>query len=206
MRLFILSDSPPEKDVQWSDQGMLASYKFVQKLYLLNEKINKIMKKEKKDDSSELSKYINQYLSKIEKNLSNFNYNVIIANIHEAYSFLYKITNSEIFFSNLKDEYSKFLISIIPVMPHLANECLEKLSINTSSWPTLDKKYLIEDIVAVVVQFNGKKRGIIEVKKDTAEKDLIYNIKKSKAFEKFLKNNKIKKYFYVKNRLINILI
>ena len=72
VRLFILSDSPPEKDVQWSDQGMLASYKFIQKLFLLNEKIKKISKFQETNKSDDLSKYINQYLNKIEKNLNNF--------------------------------------------------------------------------------------------------------------------------------------
>ena len=95
VRLFILSDSPPEKDVQWSDQGMLASYKFIQKLFLLNEKIKKISKFQETNKSDDVSKYINQYLNKIEKNLNNFQYNVIIANIHEAYTYLFKITNKE---------------------------------------------------------------------------------------------------------------
>ncbi len=206
VRLFILSDSPPEKDVQWSDQGMLASYKFVQKLYMLNEKILKLIEKEKKEESIKLSKFINQYLNKIEKNLANFNYNVIIANIHEAYSFFYKLSNNEINFSNLKNDYSKFLITIMPVVPHLASECLEKLNMKSNSWPNLNKKYLIEENITIVVQFNGKKRGTIEAIKDVSEQNLIKDIQNSKPFDKFLKENKIKKYFYVKDRLINILI
>ena len=206
VRLFMLSDSPPEKDVQWSDQGMLAAYKFVQKIFSLNEKILNILTKEKKETSNELSKFINQYLHKIERNLSNFNYNVIIANIHEAYSFFTQISNKEENFSNLKDDYSKFLISITPVVPHLSNECLEKFDVNVHSWPSIDEKFLIEENIIVVIQFNGKKRGIIKVKKDISEKNLVKEIKKSKNFDKYLKDNKIKKHFYVKNRLINFLI
>ena len=78
VRLFILSDSPPEKDVQWSDTGMLASYKFIQKLFLLNEKIKSIICKEKTKVSEEVAKFINQYLKKLERNLSNFHYNVLL--------------------------------------------------------------------------------------------------------------------------------
>ena len=95
VRLFILSDSPPEKDVQWSEQGMLASYKFIQKLFTLNEKIKSINNSKLSDISFELSKFINQYLYKIEKNLDNFHYNVIIANIYEAYSFFSQLVKSE---------------------------------------------------------------------------------------------------------------
>ncbi len=206
VRLFILSDSPPEKDVQWSEQGMLASYKFIQKLYLLNEKVKNIKNKKKDNISEEISKYINHYLYKIERNLNNFQYNVIIANIHEAYTFFSKIISKNENFSNLIEEYSKFLVSITPVLPHLANECLSQLNINKHSWPKIDEKLLIEDNISIVVQFDGKKRGVITVKKDILEEDLVNEILKSKTFDKFLKGIKIKKKFYVKNRLINFLI
>ena len=206
VRLFILSDSPPEKDVQWSEQGMVASYKFVQKIYSLNEKIKNINNQEKTGYSIELSKFVNQYLSKIERNLSNFHYNVIIANIHEAYGFLNQITTKNQNFLNLVEDYSKFLISITPVVPHLASECLSQFNIKNYSWPNIDSKLLIEENVKIVVQINGRKRGIINSKKDISDLELVKELKNSKDFDKFLKENKIKKYFYVKNRLINILV
>ena len=206
VRLFILSDSPPEKDVQWSDQGMLASYKFIQKLFSNHEKIKLISKKHTQNSSIELSKFINQYLNKIERNLSNFHYNVIIANIHEAFSFFAQICKKGENFDNLIKDYSKFLISISPVMPHFANECLEELKIENYNWPKIDPRYLIEENVNIVIQINGKKKGIFKVKKDTAEKAIINEVLKSKNFDKLIKDNKVKKYFYVKNRLINFLI
>tara|TARA_B100000003_G_scaffold208303_1_gene228175 strand:- start:126 stop:2660 length:2535 start_codon:yes stop_codon:yes gene_type:complete len=206
VRLFILSDSPPEKDVQWSEQGMLASYKFIQKLFALNEKIKNISNLKKEEKSDNLSKYVNLHLSKIEKNLENFHYNVIIANIHEAYTFLNKICSSNINYANLLNEYSKFLISIVPVLPHFANECLTNLKINEYSWPKIEKNFLVEENVSIVVQFNGKKRGVINIKKDLAEEEVVNEIINSKSFDKFIKENTIKKRFYVKNRLINFLI
>ena len=206
VRLFILSDSPPEKDVQWSDQGMLSSYKFVQKLFTLNEKIKSIKNNDKTKPSVELSKFINQYLLKIEKNLSNFSYNVIIANIHEAYAFLYQLSKKELNYENLTEDYIKFLVSISPVVPHLSSECLNQLNINKYEWPEINEEFLIEENVSVVVQFNGKKRGIIDIKKDSPEEDLVKEIFESKTFDKYLKNNTIKKQIYVRNRLINFLI
>ena len=206
VRLFILSDSPPEKDVQWSDQGMLSSYKFVQKLFTLNEKIKSIKNNDKTKPSLELSKFINQYLLKIEKNLSNFSYNVIIANIHEAYAFLYQLSKKELNYENLTEDYIKFLVSISPVVPHLSSECLNQLNINKYEWPEINEEFLIEENVSVVVQFNGKKRGIIDIKKDSPEEDLVKEIFESKTFDKYLKNNTIKKQIYVRNRLINFLI
>ena len=206
VRLFILSDSPPEKDVQWSDKGMVSAYKFIQKLFLLNSRIGIISNKEKIKSSIKLSKFINQHLNKIEKNLSNFHYNVIIANIYEAYTFFNQIIKREENYENLVSDYSKFLISISPVIPHLSNECLSKLNINNYIWPDIDHKFLVEENISIVVQFNGKKRGIINTKKDILGEDLVKEIIKSKTFDKFLKENTIKKHFYVKNRLINLLI
>ena len=97
-------------------------------------------------------------------------------------------------------------MSITPVLPHFANECLSQLNINKHSWPKIDEKLLIEENISIVVQFDGKKRGVITVKKDILEEDLVNEILKSKTFDKFLKGIKIKKKFYVKNRLINFLI
>ena len=93
VRFFILSDSPPEKDVQWSEQGMLSSYKFVQKFWLLHSKKIIISDKNEyetkiKERSIEKLKIFTNQTIKITKNLENFHYNVIIANLHEIYNFL----------------------------------------------------------------------------------------------------------------------
>ena len=88
VRLFILSDSPPEKDVQWSEQGIIASYKFLQKFWMLHNKIKEKIKSNSniKDNNSDLEKFTNQMVDKITHNLENFNYNVIIANIYQTYN------------------------------------------------------------------------------------------------------------------------
>ena len=91
VRLFILSDSPPEKDVQWSDQGMMASFKFVQKLWTLNSKIlDKIKNTDEKNTGENLIKFTNHLIYKVTHNLEKFNYNVIVANLYEMYNFLVK--------------------------------------------------------------------------------------------------------------------
>ena len=99
VRLFILSDSPPEKDVQWSDQGMNSAYKFIQKIWLLHSEIKKII--EINDDSSkeeiELKKFTNKMIYKISENLENFSYNVIIANMYETYNYLTKYVKKKDF-------------------------------------------------------------------------------------------------------------
>ena len=89
VRLFILSDSPPEKDVQWSEQGMASSYKFIQKLWVMHKQIkNKILNEENQNIDKDLETYTNKLIAKITDNLEKFNYNVIIANMYQTYNYL----------------------------------------------------------------------------------------------------------------------
>ena len=95
VRLFILSDSPPEKDVQWSEEGIISSYKFIQKLWALHQKIiDEINKNHNEDSSDNLIKFTNKFIKKITQNLDNFNYNIIIANIHEMHTYMNKEINN----------------------------------------------------------------------------------------------------------------
>ena len=208
VRLFILSDSPPEKDVQWSDQGMASSYKFIQKLWLLHKEIKTKIKKENKDIyDDKIEKFTNQIIAKITTNLEKFNYNVIIANMYETYNFLinYVKTNQNI--KNLEVNYKKILICFSPIIPHLISECLSELGASENlSWPKYEESQLQEDQINMVVQINGRKRALINVEKDMEERILLEIVKKDKNVEKYINNNQIKKVIYVQNRLINILI
>ena len=94
-----------------------------------------------------------------------------------------------------------------PILPHLISECLEDLKEKPQiKWPELEKKYLNKEMINLVVQFNGKKRGIIECKKDIAEKDVIETIKKDATLKKYFENKQIIKNIYVKNKIINFII
>ena len=128
VRLFILSDSPPEKDVQWSEQGMISSYKFIQKLWSLHKEIKiKISNENKEKQNNEIDKFTNQIISKITINLEKFNYNVIIANMYESYNFLIDFIKKNKNLNNLEKNYKKILVCFSPVIPHFANECLDDL-------------------------------------------------------------------------------
>ncbi len=209
VRLFILSDSPPEKDIQWSEQGMVASYKFLQKLWNLNQLVlNKIqLNIQNKENELILEKFVNNTIEKYNYNLSKFNYNVLIASLYETYNFFSEIIKKEIGGEVLKANYIKILTIISPIIPHFTSECLEDLKIEQNiSWPSVDKSKIKTDNVNYVVQLNGKKKGNILTKIDVEEKDLLNQIKNNQKFEKILQDKKILKCFFVKNRLINILL
>ncbi|MDB9714327.1 leucine--tRNA ligase [Candidatus Pelagibacter ubique] len=207
VRLFILSDSPPEKDVQWSDQGMLASFKFVQKLWALNSKIlDKIKDSNQNDEGKNLTKFTNQLINKVTQNLEKFHYNVIVANLYEMYNFLIKEIDKPIKKEILIENYKKILILMNPFIPHFSNECLNTINEDQIKWPKISKGDLIEEDIIFVVQVNGKKRAILKVKRDIIEKEILETIKLNQEIAKFIDNQKIKKSIFVPNRLINIII
>ena len=206
-RLFILSDSPPEKDVQWSEEGILSSFKFIQKLWNLNSKINEEIKKNYKEDSNDaITKYTNKFLKNITTNLENFSYNKIIANLHEMYSFLFKQINQKYKKNTLVENYEKILIAMQPVVPHFSNECLETLKTKNVTWPKFDEKIILENTINIVVQVNGKKRGLIKTNLNSSEDDLMKLIKNDHKIMKYIEKNEIKKKIYIKNKLLNIII
>ena len=207
VRFFIIADSPPEKDIQWSEEGMISSFKFIQKFWILSEEILKITKNTQEQNNDNLDFFTNQMINKINQALKKFRYNVIIACFHEIYSYFKKISDDKINFKNLKNNFEKIILLMMPVTPHLANECLEKFEFNKEiQWPEIEEKYLHQEFTQIVIQINGKKRGLISIKKKTKENEIINQIKEKKLIEKYLNNGKLIKTIYVKDRLINYII
>jgi len=209
VRLFIISDSPPEKDVQWSDRGIEASYKFIQKLWSLHNKIiDEIKIGRTKNQDHNLEKLVSKFVNNVEQNLEKFRYNKIVANSHEFHAAISKIDLEKISANNLKNNYYKVLIAMMPVIPHFTSECINELGLfEDLKWPKIDNKNLLEENIKYVVQINGKTRQIIEDKKDVSKEDLIILIKQNEKLTKYIQiDTEIKKIIFVPNKLINIII
>ena len=209
VRLFILSDSPPEKDIQWSDTGIKAAFKFIQKFWTLHLNIKNQIEGQndkfigKKGD--EIFRFTNQILQKITKNLESFQYNVLVANLYEIYNFFSKNISS-VSAEDLKVNYIKILCSLNPILPHLSAECFEDLNIkNSYQWPEIEKKYLIQSKTSIVIQINSKKRSIMEMQFNTNEKALMQEIYKDAKCNKYLEDKIIVKTIFIKDKLINII-
>ncbi len=205
VRLFILSDSPPEKDIQWSDNGMSAAHKFIQKFWLMSENILNLIEKNNPDTSDKnIDIFTNQAIDKINNALEKFRYNVIVATFHDIYNFYIKISINK---KNLKENFEKILILMMPIIPHLTSECLSKIDKKRElAWPILNKDYLDSEEKEIVIQVNGKKRGNILIIKNTSENEIIEKIKKMGLIKKYIENKEINKTIYVKERLINIIV
>ncbi len=207
VRLFILSDSPPEKDVQWSDSGMNSAFKYIQKFWLLNTKIKETINKDEKGVNEEVDIFVNKAIDKINSALENFRYNVIIAVLHEVHTFFNKLLEGKKNYKNLKENYKKILIVMLPIIPHVANECLSSINEEKNiKWPETEKKFLQNEKCNIVVQINGKKRSLLSVEQDLDEKNVLEIVKNDKTIEKYFVTKNIDKVIYVKNKIINLII
>ena len=210
VRLFIMSDSPPEKDVQWSNEGMEGSYKFIQKLWFLDQKfMEKIEKDEEGTNDKKILKYINSTIAKVTNNLENFRYNVIIANFYEVYNFLNKELNNPTSKDVLIDSYYSLLKLLSPFVPHFASECLSKFSRYKKidyNWPKINDELLKNESVNFVVQINGKKREVLDIPKNLSEDTVFEIINKNKKLSKYIEGQKILKKIFVQNKIINLIL
>ena len=208
VRLFILSDSPPEKDIQWSEQGMVASYKFINKFWLLHKRIlEKIESNKSGSDLEDLNVFTNKLIQKITSNLEKFNYNVIVANIYETYNYLIKEIEKDYKIKVLKENYLKILTLMMPVLPHIISEAFKDLNHTEQlKWPKTEAKYLEEKYVNIVIQINGKKKSLIKIEKDLADTEVIDRIKKDEKITNILGDKNLLKHIIVKNRLVNFIV
>ena len=95
---------------------------------------------------------------------------------------------------------------MMPVIPHLSSECLNLIDAKDINWPKYDENLVKEHTANIVIQINGKKRGLLETKIDISENDLLSIINNDEKIFKYLDGKKIKKKFYIKNKLINIIL
>ena len=206
VRWFILSDSPPEKDVQWSDVGVISSNKFLQRIWNLNFQIKNRL--ERKANHSIVEKYnsdITELISKIDKSINEFKFNVSIALFYETYKVLNNYLEKEIDNKTIKNNIVNIMKLMIPFVPHLAYECLELHNCsNRNEWPKVDKN--LSEEVKFAIQINGKTRDIISIKKDSDQKSVEKSISTNLRVNKFLKDKKIFKIIFVKNKIINYII
>ena len=124
VRWFILSDSPPEKDIQWSDAGVASANKFLQKIWDLNNSAKKrpvVKSLSKMEDAFTLN--VNNFTFKIDQSIKQFKFNVSIALFYETYNYFRVHLNEKVSNKVFIDNLIKFVKLMIPFTPHLAFEC-----------------------------------------------------------------------------------
>ena len=206
VRWFILSDSPPEKDVQWSDTGVISANKFLQRFWDLNclvknRKENKI--KKKTDD--EFCQKINSYIKKINSSINEFRFNVSIAYFYEVYKYFINNLANDISNKSFTENIININKLMMPFTPHLSHESLEFFGCKSfDTWPKVENK-IIEEI-DFAVQINGKTRDVLKIKGEIDEKTIHKKIMLESKAKKYILDKKVIRTIFVKNKIINYII
>ncbi len=184
-RLFMLSDSPPERDLEWSDEGVAGCFKFLTRVW-------NFAKSDMPQEADEQTrKLIHKTIAEAEKAYENSAFNVVVAQIRTLFNELSKKPSVE-----GRDALLKILQ---PLCPHIAAELLG----GEQDWPEFDKSLLQDDVVQVAVQVNGKKRAVVELPAGADEATAKAIALAHENVVGFVTGG-IKKFIYVPNRIINI--
>ena len=208
IRWFILSDSPPDRDIQWSDSGIQGAYKYIQKIWKISEKISNYKKRNENFDQNFLIT-VDILIKEISECIEKFQMNVAVAKL---YTFLNLINDEterlKIDKNNLENIFKKYLIIISAFIPYIANECWEKITkennLSSQEWPKIEGTLIKKDRFDVVIQINGKKRAIINAINNESEENIFSKSLAIKNIKVILEEKKIIKKIFIKNKLLNI--
>jgi leucyl-tRNA synthetase len=218
-RWFMLSDSPPERDINWSLSGINGAWRFTQRFWrvvrgcenIFNIDIN-VKPKNFSHKTISFRKKVHQNLKLITDGINNFQMNVAVAKIHELTSDISNFTLDNNDSKWAKKEALRILIRVTePMMPHIAEECWSLMgnseSIIESTWPEFEKSLLLNDEVTIIVQVNGKKRGELKLPNGSNENKVFNESMKLDNINKFITHDiAIKKKIYIPNKILNIVI
>lgn len=212
-RWFVLSDSPPERDVEWTQSGAEGSWKFIQKLWSLAEAAPSDDDGEIKDGPAmDLLRTTHKTIDGVTRGITEFRFNTSVAQIHEFANALKKAENAKgPGIATARRFALKTLAQLIsPFAPHIAEESWATLGgeglVTLAPWPIADEKLMSSDTLTLPVQVNGKKRGEIQVDKSASKEDVEKIALADPKVSSFLADTQIKKIIVVPGRIVNIVI
>jgi leucyl-tRNA synthetase len=219
-RWFMLSDSPPERDVIWTEKGVEGAYRFVQRIWRMIHEISPLSSSQRPKDFSEealiLRKATHRALHNVERNIESLRFNVAIAQIYDLANKI-GITLS-IYQVKVQDdlafalcEAARILVQLIaPMMPHLAEECWlafsEKTLLAQTPWPVAESELLQDESLTLPIQINGRKRADITVPKAANANEVEAAVLADENVKRALEGRRVKKLIVVPQRIVNIVV
>ena len=229
-RWFMLSDSPPERDVEWTERGVQGAWRFVQRLWRLVGEAAEVAELAPAERpavfspaATALRKATHQALAKVTDDIEKLHFNVCVAAIYEfanALSGAIGDIGSEGSDSGANpslaadmrwamNEAVNVLVQLFaPMMPHLAEECWAMLGHDTlvaeAAWPVVERDLLVEDTLTLPVQINGKKRAEVTVARDASNAEIEAAVLALDAVKKALDGKSPKKVIIVPGRIVNV--
>tara|TARA_Y100000588_G_C14223276_1_gene912000 strand:- start:189 stop:2180 length:1992 start_codon:yes stop_codon:yes gene_type:complete len=217
-RLFMLSDSPPERDIEWTEAGIEGAWKFVQRLWRIVDSYEPSSEQSSdqhpQDSGSEiiqLRRHTHQTIADVTRDIENFRFNRAVAGIRQLTNAIVAFQESGHGAREAKREALETLVKLIgPMLPHLAEEMWEKLGFSQSlalvNWPLPDTSLLSAQTVTIAVQINGKLRTTLNVPADATREVAEQKALADPSIKSHIENREIKKIIVVPNRVINVVI
>lgn len=219
-RWFVLSDSPPERDVQWTEAGIDGATRFVQRVWRVLNEAQNLLKADVSDHSEE-DKAALEYRKIVHKAAKNVAEEIEGLRFNRAIAQLYELTNATTKFlqdvtkdpnsarrAALREGIDMYVICLSPFMPHLAETVWASMDkqglVSDALWPTIDETLLVEETMVLPIQVNGKRRGEITVAKDASNDVIESQALSVDAVARILDGEKPKKIIIVPNRIVNI--
>ncbi len=203
-RATILFLAPPDRELEWSDASADAMIRFLKRILALGE-FARTGAGADKDTEYE----IDNTVKRITESTERFHLNTAISAMMEFVNFVYKKKEGDPNFILDAAVYEKFILAIAPFFPHLAEEVWQGTghsgSVFTRAYPSFDEKKLVRDTCELPVQILGKLRGVIAVKRDAAESEVMAALSSS-GFDKYMQGKTVKKVIYVPGKIVNIII
>jgi leucyl-tRNA synthetase len=222
-RWFMLSDSPPDRDVIWTEEGVQGSWRFVQKLWRLVREAAEISANASSNgggDATEavlaLRKAAHGALAKVSEDVPRLRFNRCVAHIYELSNSLQASLNaarqggkiSPAYAAAVREAIEIMVLLFSPMMPHLAEECWAALGrkglIAEVPWPEVERALLVEDTITLPVQVNGKKRAEVTVPRDAADTEIERAVLELEAVLRALEGKAPKKVIVVRQRIVNV--
>jgi leucyl-tRNA synthetase len=216
-RWFVLSDSPPERDVEWTAAGVKGAWGFVQRVWTLVDAHGRPAPKPTdapppgaaEGEPLALRQLAHRAIQSVTDDIEHFRFNVAIARCYELVNAIAKLKGEDDASAYARGEALRILAQLIsPYMPHLAEECWETLGgdglLATAPWPVADPQLAARMSVTLPIQVNGKKRGEIEAPKGAAEADVREMALKHPSVAQFLEGQTVRKVIVVADRIVNI--
>lgn len=223
VRLFCLFASPPEKDLEWNDQGVEGSFRFLSRIWRLVSENLDALKSAKALSSAEtlpnplaqLHRKTHQTIKKATEDIRDrFHFNTAIAAVMELVNQIYQVLDSRsqdpMYWPVLKEAIESVIILSSPMVPHIAEELWQTLGhkalLLDTEWPKWDEDALQAEEILIVVQINGKLRSRITVSADATQKELEEASLQDPRVQDFIQDKQVKKVIVVPKKLINIVI
>jgi leucyl-tRNA synthetase len=220
-RWFMLSDSPPERDVIWTEEGVQGAWRFVQRLWRLVGEIAEIKALDTRpatfgDQALGVRKAAHGALSRVSEDIARLRFNRCVAHIYEFANALSEAVGSAETaptpdFAWALRESGDILVRLFhPMMPHLAEECWAMLGhktlVSAEPWPRLEAELLVENTITLPVQVNGKKRAEATVARDAADAEIEAAVLALDEVKRALDGKRPKKVIVVRNRIVNVVV